>query len=216
MPDKRVLIVEDVRLFGDLLARTLSSYVEIIGSVRDGPGAIELALQQKPDAILMDIELEGEMLGTEAAIQIKRSEPGIGIVFLSSHNERQYVTSLPIEEMSGWAYLLKQTAPDVETVLRAIDASMNGMVMLDPGVVEGLRPRKDSALKVLTQRQLEVLQLIAEGHNNASIAERLVIAEKSVETYINAIYQGLNVSGEPGVHPRVKAAMIFISESQSA
>jgi DNA-binding NarL/FixJ family response regulator len=117
--------------------------------------------------------------------------------------------------MPGWAYLLKQTVPDVETVLRAIEASRNGMVMLDPSVVDGLRPRKDSLLASLTQRQLEVLQLIAEGHNNASIAERLVLAEKSVETYINGIYQNLNVSGEPGIHPRVKAAMIFIEESQT-
>jgi DNA-binding NarL/FixJ family response regulator len=216
MDKKRVLIVEDVRLFSDLLARTLSSYLDIIGMARDGATAITLAAEHQPDAVLMDIELEGAMDGIEAAIKIKQAKPSTGIVILSSHNDRRYVTSLPLVEIPGWAYLLKQTAPDIETVLRAIDASMNGMVMLDPSVVEGLKPRKDSLLASLTPRQLEVLQLIAEGHNNSSIAEHLVIAEKSVETYINSIYQNLNVSGEPGVHARVRAAMIFIDESQNA
>lgn len=216
MAKDKVLIVEDVPLFSDMLARTLSDDLEIVGIARDGATAIRLAEKEKPDAVLMDIELEGEMDGIQAAIQIKKAAPAIGIVILSSHNDRRYVTSLPLGEMPGWAYLLKQTVPNVDTVLRAIETSRNGMVMLDPSVVGGLRPRKDSLLASLTQRQLEVLQLIAAGHNNASIAEQLVIAERSVETYINAIYQNLNVSGEPGVHPRVKAAMIFIEESQSS
>jgi DNA-binding NarL/FixJ family response regulator len=215
MEKKRVLIVEDVRLFSDLLARTLSEYLDIVGTARDGTTAIKLAEEHQPDAVLMDIELEGQMDGIEAAVRIKEARPSTGIVILSSHNDRRYVTSLPLGEMPGWAYLLKQTAPDIETVLRAIDASMNGMVMLDPSVVEGLKPRKDSLIASLTPRQLEVLQLIAAGHNNSSVAEHLVIAEKSVETYINSIYQALNVSGEPGIHPRVRAAMIFLEESQN-
>jgi DNA-binding NarL/FixJ family response regulator len=79
-----------------------------------------------------------------------------------------------------------------------------------------LRPKAASALSRLTPRQLEVLQLIAQGYNNAAIAERLVLAEKSVETYINTVYQELEVSGEPGVHSRVKAAVLFLEESQSS
>jgi DNA-binding NarL/FixJ family response regulator len=126
------------------------------------------------------------------------------------------VTSLPLGEKPGWSYLLKQTVPDVATVARAIQSSIDGMVMLDPGVVASLRPRASTALARLTPRQLEVLRLIAQGFNNAAIAERLVLAEKSVETYINAVYQELGLSGEPGVHARVKAAILFLEESQNS
>ena len=215
MPTK-VLIVEDVRLWSDLLSRTLAAEpdIDIVGLVRDGESAVRLAHEKDADAVLMDIELEGSMDGIEAAIQIKERKPSTGIVILSAHNDRRYVTSLPLASKPGWSYLLKQTVPDVTTVLRAIEASVNGMIMLDPSVVEGLKPRVNSKLASLTPRQLEVLQLIAQGYNNAAVAERLVIAEKSVETYINAIYQELELSREPGVHARVRAAILFLEETQ--
>ena len=78
----------------------------------------------------MDIELPGDIDGIEAAIQIKEELPETGIVILSAHDDRRYVTRLPLEKRPGWAYLLKQTARDVATVMRAIEASMDGMVML--------------------------------------------------------------------------------------
>jgi DNA-binding NarL/FixJ family response regulator len=218
METTRLLIVEDEPLWSDLLARTLASEpgVQIVGQTREGEQAVQMARDLNPGAVLMDIELAGTMDGIEAAITIKDARPETGIVILSAHNDRRYVTSLPLGEKPGWAYLLKQTVPDLATVLRAIQASMNGMVMLDPGVVASLRPRKSSALSRLTPRLLEVLQLIAEGYNNASIAERLVIAEKSVETYINTLYQEIGVSGEKGIHARVKAAMLFLEESATS
>ena len=216
--EAKVLIVEDEPLWSDLLSRTLSAEpgVTIVGLTRHGEAAVTLARETQPDAVLMDIELAGAMDGIEAALLIKDERPETGIVILSAHNDRRYVTSLPLGEKPGWSYLLKQTVPDVATVVRAIESSINGMVMLDPGVVASLRPKAASALARLTPRQLEVLQLIAQGYNNASIAERLVLAEKSVETYINSLYQELGVSGEPGMHARVKAAIIFLEESQSA
>jgi DNA-binding NarL/FixJ family response regulator len=214
----RVLIVEDEGLWSDLLVRTLSAEpgVEVVGTATSGEDGIELTQQLQPNAVLMDIELAGPMDGIEAAIKIKSERPQTGIVILSAHSDRRYVTSLPLEEKPGWSYLLKQTAPDLPTVVRAIQASIDGMVMLDPGVVSRLRPRRESTLSRLTPRQLEVLQLIAQAYNNAAIAEKLVIAEKSVETYINTIYQELGVSHEAGTHARVKAAILFLNESQTA
>jgi DNA-binding NarL/FixJ family response regulator len=212
-----VLIVEDEPLWTDLLSRTLSSEpnVKIVGVTRLGEVAVSMAEQEAPSAVLMDIELAGDMDGIEAALRIKDRHPETGIVILSAHNDRRYVTSLPLGEKPGWAYLLKQSVPDVATVVRAIQASINGMVMLDPGVVANLKPRQSSALSQLTPREFEVLQLIAQGFNNASVAEHMVIAEKSVETYINIIYQKLGLTREAGVHPRVKAAIVFLEESQT-
>ena len=87
------------------------------------------------------------------------------------------------------------------------------MLVLDPAVVANLRPRQGSALARLTPRQLEVLELMAQGYNNAAIAQRLIVAQKSVETYINAIYQQLHLSDEQDVNARVKAALLYLQDS---
>lgn len=213
----RVLIVEDEALFRELLRRTLASEpgLEVVGVAEDGETAVRVARDLKPDAVLMDIELPGEMDGIEAALRIKKERPETGMVILSAHKDRRYLTSIPLAESPGWSYLLKQTAPDLATVVRAIQGSISGMVMLDPAVIAGLRPRRGSILARLTPRQLEVLELIAQGYNNAAIAQRLTITEKSVETYINVIYLELGLSGEHDIHARVRATLLYLQESQS-
>ncbi len=217
METTRVLIVEDEALFRELLRRTLSaeSGIEVVGVAADGETAVRLAGETLPDAVLMDIELPGEMDGIEAALRIKEERPQTGIVILSAHKDRRYITSVPLGEKPGWSYLLKQTVPDMTTVVRAIEGSVSGMVVLDPAVVASLKPRRGSTVARLTPRQQEVLEFIAQGYNNAAIAQRLYLAEKSVETYINAIYQELNLSGEPESHNRVRATLIYLQDSQS-
>jgi DNA-binding NarL/FixJ family response regulator len=217
MDKTRVIVVDDQALFRDLLIRTLSAEpgLEVVGSAEDGETAIRLATEFKPDVVLMDIELVGQMDGMEAAMQIKKEMPKTGIVILSAHHERRYIMSLPLEDIGGWAYLLKQTVPDLTSVVRAIEGSRAGMVVLDPVVVAGLRPKQGSAVAGLTRRNQEVLELIAQGYSNASIAQRLKLSEKSIETYINAIYQELHLTKEPEIHARVRATLIYLENSQS-
>ena len=214
----RLLIVEDEALFGELLTRVLAvePELEVIGMTRDGETAVRVAKESKPDVVLMDIELPGEVDGIDAALRIKEERPGTGIVILSSHKDRRYITSLPMDKSSGWAYLLKQTVPDIGTVVRAIQGSMAGMIVLDPAVLANLRPGQDSALARLTPRHREVLALMAQGYNNAAIAHDLKLSEKSVETYINTIYQELQLSGEADVHARVKATLLYLRESRDS
>lgn len=217
METTRIIIVEDEALFRELLLRTLSSEpgLEVVGEAEDGETAVRLVDKMSPDVVLMDIELSGELDGIEAALQIKKARPQIGIVILSVHKDRRYVTSLPMEESRGWAYLLKQTVPDLATIVRAIEGSKAGMLVLDPALVRSLRPKQDSILARLTIRQREVLELIAQGYNNAAIAERLRLSGRSVETYINAIYQELQLSNEPDIHARVRATLLYLEHSQS-
>ena len=218
MKGTKIIIVEDEALFRELLCRTLESEpgLEVVGEAEDGETAIRLAEELNPDVVLMDIELLGELDGIEAALQIKKTKPHIGIVILSVHRDRRYITSLPLEEVGGWAYLLKQTVPDLTTIIRAIEGSKAGMLVIDPSMVKSLRPKQDSALGRLTTRQHEVLEHIAQGYNNHAIAERLGISRKSVETYINTIYQELQLSDEPDIHARVKATLLFLEDSQSS
>jgi DNA-binding NarL/FixJ family response regulator len=212
----RLIITEDEALFRELLLRTLSTEpeLEVVGTAEDAETAIKLCREVKPDVALMDIELPGEMDGIEAALIIKRERPGTGIVILSVHSNHRYVSSLPLGDLRGWAYLLKQSVPELSTVVRAIHGSKEGMMMLDPAVMAKLRPRQDSAVARLTPRLQEALRLTAEGYNNIAIAERLVLAEKSVEGYVKSIYQELHLSGEPEIHARVKAALTYLECAQ--
>ena len=217
MEKTRLLVVDDEALFRQLLCRTLSAEpgMEVVGVAGDGETAVQLARKEKPDVVIMDIELPGKLDGIEAALQIKKERPQTGIVILSAHSERRYVTSLPLEDIKGWAYLLKQTAPDLATVVRAIEGSKAGMVVLDPTVVAGLRPRQGSAIARLNPRHQEVLGLLAQGYSNTAIAQLLKLSRKSVETYINAIYQELHLSHEHDIHARVKATLIYLESSRS-
>jgi DNA-binding NarL/FixJ family response regulator len=217
MEKTRVVIVDDEPLFRELLVHSLAAEAgsEVVSEAEDGNTAVMIARDTNPDVVIMDIELPGEIDGIEAALQIKKEKPKIGVVILSAHGERRYVTSLPLEEIQGWAYLLKQTVPDVATIVRAIQGSKVGMVVLDPAVVAGLKPKQGSAVARLNPRHQEVLELLAQGYSNAAIALQLRLSRKSVETYINAIYQELHLSHEPDIHARVKATLIYLESSKS-
>ena len=212
----KVLLVEDQPFFRELLEKAIEALpeLELVGSAAGGETAIDIARKTSPDAVIMDIELEGEINGVHAGLAIKENRAETAIVLLSSHMDRGYLASLPLARSSGWAYLLKQTLPDLDTLLRTIQQSVDGMVVLDPNMVKLLDPNPDSLLSRLTKRQLQVLALIAQGYNNPSIARELHLTENTVETYINGIYQELNISREPGVHSRVSATLIFLRESR--
>ncbi len=212
----RILLVEDEALFRELLIGAFAGQtaVQVVAVAEEGETAIQLARETRPDAVIMDIQLSGEMDGIKAALQIKRERPETGIVVLSAHKDRRYVTSLPLEDGAGWAYLLKQSVPDVATLVHAIQGSSNGMLVLDAAIIASLRPSEGSLLDKLPSRQLQILQLIAQGFNNASIAVELGLAEKTIEVYINIMYQALNLSHVPGINARVQATLLYLQESE--
>ncbi len=167
----------------------------------------------RPDVVLMDIELGNEPNGIAAGQAIKQANDDTGIVVLSAHKEREYVDLVSKEYYAGWSYLLKQSVSDAGALVRAIEGSASGLVVMDPWVVSSMRPRKGSLTARLTPRQQEVLAMMAQGYNNAAIAGKLVLGTKSAENYINAIYQELGLSHNGPLHPRVQAVLSYIRDS---
>lgn len=211
----KVMIVEDEGLFRDMLKICLTGVpnLEVVDAVGDGNTAIEAAARLDPDVILMDIELGSEPNGIAAGRIIKSERPETGIVILSSHRERQYLNLIAAEDSAGWSYLLKQSVSDSGSLARAIEGAASGLVVMDPTVVNSMKPRKGSLTAGLTPRQQEVLNMMAQGYNNAAIAEKLVLGTKSVENYINAIYQELTLSHNGPLHPRVQAVLSYLRDS---
>lgn len=211
----RILIVEDQKLFKDLLYHSLSSQpsLEVLGAAENGEAAVDMAKRLKPDVVIMDIELGKGINGIEAGHLIKKENPATGIVILSMHSEKEYVSVIPLSESTGWSYLLKNSVYDLSALTRAIEGTAMGFVVMDPAIVSALNPKRKSSLDDLTPREMEVLELIAQGYSNGGIAEKLVLSAKSVERHINSMYQKLHLSMEDNIHPRVKAVIKYLDNS---
>ncbi len=211
------IIVEDEGLYRDLLRVALSQHprIEVIGAFPDGESALAAAPKLRPHVAMLDIELRGGMNGVQAGLLLRRELPQLGIVLLSNHQDPQFLSSVPRNAISGWSYLLKKSVSDIQALGRAIEGAAAGFVVLDPLLVARAPARTGSCLSRLTPRQRDILALIAQGFTNAAIAERLSLAEKSVENQINLLYQELAIDREDrSLQPRVKAVLIYLQESR--
>ncbi len=214
----KIMIVEDEGLFRDMLRVSLTDRdgLEVVGAVGDGASAIRMARELKPDVIIMDIELGGDPNGIEAGLEIKNADPDVGVVLLSLHRDKEYLSMVPPERSGGWSYLMKQSVANLEALTRAVEGSASGFMVLDPALMVGLRPRPKTKLEALTARQRDVLELMAQGYSNSAIAENLHLGVKSVENYINAIYQQLAITQNEPIHPRVKAVLTYLQDSRAS
>jgi DNA-binding NarL/FixJ family response regulator len=212
-----VLVVEADSLLRDMLRAVLSTEtrLQIVGSTGDPSEAVQLAASEQPDVTLIGLDAASEHDALALAQAISSARGGSKVVFLGERPDRRTLAALPAFRAAGWSYLLRQSVSDVATLVRAIDGASMGLVVLDPLVVESLG-RRETRLSALTRRQIEVLSLMAKGNNNAAIARELVLEEKSVENHINAIFGQLNLSRDNAAHPRVKAVLLYLQETQGA
>lgn len=213
----KVVIVEDEHLFRDLLRVSLSQSgrIEVVGDFADGESALDGAPALRPDVAILDIELRRDGLnGIQTGLLLKQQQPDLGIVLLSNHREPAFLSSLTEGELAGWSYLLKGSVTDVDSLARAIVGAAEGYVILDPQLIRRSRPRPEEPLARLTPRQLEVLELIAQGWSNTAIGGRLAISRKSVENQINAIFQILGIEKDDiSVQPRVRAVLKYLQQT---
>ncbi len=212
-----VLVVETDGLLRDMLRTVLAAEprLRVVGVTGDASEAVRIAAAEKPEVTLVGLAADSEVDALAVAQSISGSRAGSRVVFLGEHPDRRTLAALPAFRAAGWSYLLRQSVTDVATLVRAIDGAAMGLVVLDPAVVESLG-RRETRISALTKRQLEVLSLMAKGHNNAAIARALVLEEKSVENHINAIFGQLNLSRDNAAHPRVKAGLLYLQETAGA
>jgi DNA-binding NarL/FixJ family response regulator len=216
----RVVFAEDDYLVREGIAALLgqAEEVEIVEAVADLDALLAAVERQQPDVVLTDIRMPPTKTteGIQAALRIRREHPGTGVVVLSQYAEEEYAYELLKEGAEGLGYLLKERVADVEEIVRALRDVAAGGSVLDPRVVEGLVSRRDreahSPLARLTHREREVLGLMAEGKNNATVAASLFLTERAVEKHINSLFHKLGLSEEPNVHRRVMAVLTFLRE----
>jgi DNA-binding NarL/FixJ family response regulator len=219
----RVVIAEDHYLLREGTRRLLetSGMVEVVATVGDAPALHDAVEHLEPDAVIVDIRMppDHETEGIIAARRIRAEHPDIGVVVLSQYANALYAFELFQEGTHGLAYLLKDRLGDVDELVRAVLAVTEGGSVIDPNVVESLLSRKTTmsrgSLGNLTDREVEVLGLMAQGRSNAGISEALFMSESAVEKHINSIMMKLGLDpDDSGLNRRVAAVLSFLHSYQ--
>ena len=168
----------------------------------------------QPDVAIVDIKMPPTHTdeGLVAAQEIRAAHPAIGVLVLSHYLESVYAMRLLEEHPERVGYLLKERVSDIAVLADALRRITEGECVLDPTIVSRLlhRPREQTPLHELTDREREVLALMAEGRSNQAIGERLFVSPKTVETHIRQIFQKLDLGGAPDSHRRVLAVLAFL------
>jgi DNA-binding NarL/FixJ family response regulator len=211
----RVVIADDAMLIREGTARLLEDAgVEVAGKAGDAQKLLQLVAQEHPDVAIIDIKMPPTHTdeGLVAAEQIRRSYPDVGVLVLSQYLESRYATRLLEHHPEARGYLLKERVSDIAVLADAIRRISEGECVLDPTIVARLikRPHQHGPLDELTDREREVLTLIAEGRSNHGIAEILVLSPKTVEAHVGRIMAKLGLDDTPDYHRRVLAVLAFL------
>ena len=208
----RVVIAEDQALLRAGLARLFEDgdhqVVATLGSAED---LLETVSDQRPDLVVVDVRMPPTFTdeGARAARAIKERHPGVGVLVLSQHIETENATALV--RLGGFGYLLKDRVLDVEDFLAISQRIADGGSALDPEVVASLvSPVNGGPLARLSERENEVLALMAEGLTNAGIAGRLYVSDRTVEAHVRHILTKLDITDEDDGHRRVLAVLAYL------
>ncbi|MFF1685734.1 MULTISPECIES: response regulator [unclassified Streptomyces] len=211
----RVIVAEDSALLRQGIVRLLSDEgFEVSAECRDTGPLLALVAEHRPDAVLLDIRMPPTHTdeGLVAAAAIRAAHPGTGVLLLSQYVETTDTVRALAEQPEGFGYLLKERVADIDELGGALKRVASGETVLDPLVVAKLMntPRPTSPLDELTGRERDVLALMAEGHSNEAIAQRLVIGGKTVETHVRNIFGKLRLEQDLLEHRRVRAVLTYL------
>jgi DNA-binding NarL/FixJ family response regulator len=214
----RIVLAEDSLLLREGIARLLTEAgFEIVGQAGDAEQLLTAVRASRPDVVIVDIRMPpthtDEGLPAAEAISVEHGS-AVGILVLSQYVETTFALRLVTEGRGGTGYLLKDRIEDLQDFSEAIRRVARGGSVIDPEVVAQLvRPRRTrSLIDDLTEREREVLGLVAEGRSNQAIAERLFLAPRTVEAHIANIFSKLGLMPEPDDHRRVLAVLAYLRE----
>jgi DNA-binding NarL/FixJ family response regulator len=217
----RLVLAEDHYLVREGIRRLLETdpEFEVAAVCGDLDSLLSAVEGERPDVVVTDIRMPpGDSdEGIQAAQRLRETNPEIGVVVLSQYATPSYVLALLEGGSGGRAYLLKERVKDLDQLAAAIRAVAAGGSVVDAKVVEALVAEnargEDSPLSQLTPRERDVLREMAEGRNNAAIANALFLTERSVEKVIHSIFLKLGLTWETAVHKRVKAVILYLAAS---
>ncbi len=213
----RVALADDAIILREGLSRLLQEAgFDIVGQATDAEGLLELVERTQPDVAIIDIRMPPTHTdeGLRAAKIIRERWPAIGLLILSQHVNARYALELLSAGTDGIGYMLKERVSDLEELTASVNRIGNGGSVLDPAVVGelvGRRRQADNPLEHLTDREREVLALIAEGRSNRAIAERLFVTEHTVEKHVKNIFGTLRLPQSPDDHRRVLAVITYLN-----
>ena len=210
----RVIVADDEVLLREGLARLLTEAgFEVAGKAGDAAELLRLVELRRPDLAVVDIKMPPTHTdeGLAAAQQIGEHHPGVGVLVLSHYLEPRYAMRLLNDHPERAGYLLKDRVSDVAVLADALRRIADGECVIDPTIVSRLVARRRAGpLDQLTERERDVLALMAEGHSNDGIGERLYLSPRTVETHIRQIFLKLDLRETPSYHRRVVAVLTFL------
>jgi DNA-binding NarL/FixJ family response regulator len=211
----RVVIADDAVLFREGLARVLEAAgIEVAAQVGDAEQLLAQIRADPPAAVVVDIRMPPTHTaeGLEAARRIRAEHPQVGVLVLSQYVEPHHAVQLLQDGAGGVGYLLKDRVADVGEVVDAVRRVATGGSVIDPEVVAQLvgRRRTRDPIQELTERERQVLALMAEGRSNQAIGERLFLSPKTVEAHVHSIFTRLDLHATPDDHRRVLAVLAFL------
>jgi DNA-binding NarL/FixJ family response regulator len=211
----RVVIAEDTVLLREGLRRVLTDAgLDVAGTAADADQLLKLVQALSPDVVLTDIRMPPSQTteGLQAALEIRRRWPGTAVIVVSQHVETEHLFELLADDPRGIGYVLKERVADIAQFAAAIGRVAAGESVIDPQVVSRLvaRPRRDSPLETLTDRELAVLAQMAEGRSNQAIASQLYMSPKTVETHVGNMFAKLGLLPAVEDHRRVLAVLTYL------
>ncbi|MFQ6394609.1 response regulator [Nocardia sp. KC 131] len=212
----RVMIAEDDALLREGLVLLLNTAgIEVVAAADNADDFLAAVAVDRPDAVVVDIRLPPTYTddGLRAAVRARELHPGLPVLVLSSYVEDSYAAELLGDGAGGVGYLLKERVGKVDRFLDSLRRVADGGTAMDPEVISQLlvRRKADDPLSALTAREREVLALMAEGHNNTTIAQRLVVSEGAVHKHIRSIFAKLGLAADDVGHRRVLAVLAYLN-----
>lgn len=213
-----MMLVDDASLVREGIARLLRDEgFEVVGQRGDAVGIVAAVEETGPDVVVLDVRMPPTHTteGLDAAVELKRSHPEVGILVLSQYVETHQAVELLTGAHSGVGYLLKERVTTHTDLVDALTRVAAGGTVIDPEVVRRVlqTPRRADPLDRLTEREREVLGLLAEGHSNAAIADLLETTARTVESHTGRIFTKLDLEATPTTHRRVLAVLAHLRAS---